>query len=89
VSVEGELEGPQPLRLSGKASFEIFWCDFSVHFDATLIEGEPPPPPPAVDVLAELEAALSTAQSWSTKPPPGRSHGVALRSATAPTGRLT
>ena len=88
VSVEGELEGPQPLRLSGKASFEIFWCDFSVHFDATLIDGEPPPPPPAVDVLAQLEAALSTAQSWSIKPPPGRSHGVALRKLAPGTGLI-
>ena len=33
VSVKGELEGPRPLRVSGKASFSIFWCDFSVRFD--------------------------------------------------------
>ena len=79
VSVEGELEGPQPLRLSGKASFEIFWCDFSVRFDTTLVQGEPPPLPPAIDVLAELERALSTPQSWSTQLPPNRTHGVALR----------
>ncbi len=79
VSVEGELEGPQPLRLSGKASFEIFWCDFSVRFDTTLVRGEPPPLPPAADVLAQLEAALSTAQSWSTQVAPNRTHGVALR----------
>jgi hypothetical protein len=79
VSVEGELEGPQPLRLSGKASFEIFWCDFSVRFDATLVEGEPPPLPPGVDVLGQLEAALSTPQSWSTQLAPNRTHGVALR----------
>jgi hypothetical protein len=79
VSVAGELEGPQPLRLSGKASFEIFWCDFSVRFDTTLVQGEPPPLPPAVDVLAQLEAALSTGQSWSTQVAPNRTHGVALR----------
>ena len=81
VAVEGELEGPRPLRLSGKASFKIFWCDFSVRFDTTLIEGEPPPLPPAVDVLALLEAALSTPQNWSTRNwRPTRAHGVALRS---------
>jgi hypothetical protein len=79
VAVDGTLEGPRPLRLSGKASFEIFWCDFSVRFDKTLIDGEPPPPPPAVDVVAALMGALSTAQSWSTQPPAGRGHGVALR----------
>jgi hypothetical protein len=79
VSVAGELEGPQPLRLSGKASFEIFWCDFSVRFDTTLVQGEPPPLPPAVDVQAQLAAALATPQSWSTQLAPNRTHGVALR----------
>jgi hypothetical protein len=59
-----------------------------VHFDTTLIDGEPPPPPPAVDVLAQLEAALSTTQSWSTKPPPSRSHGVALRKLAPGTGLI-
>ena len=79
VAVEGSLEGPRPLRVSGKATFEIFWCDFSVRFDKKLIDGDPPPPPPAVDVLAELNRALSTAQSWSTQAPANQSHGVALR----------
>jgi Family of unknown function (DUF6603) len=79
VSVEGSLEGPRPLRVSGKATFEIFWCDFSVRFDKKLIDGDPPPPPPAIDVLAELNRALATAQSWSTQVPTGRGHGVALR----------
>ena len=55
VSVTGTLEGPRPLRVSGKATFEIFWCDFSVRFDETLIDGEPPPPPLGVDVLAALK----------------------------------
>jgi hypothetical protein len=79
VSVAGELEGPRPLRVSGKASFEIFWCDFSVRFDTTLVQGEPPPLPPAVDVQAQLAAALSTPQSWSTQLAVNRTHGVALR----------
>jgi hypothetical protein len=79
VSVEGSLEGPRPLRVSGKATFEIFWCDFSVRFDKKLIDGDPPPPPPAVDVLAELNRALATAQSWSTQAPANATQGVALR----------
>jgi hypothetical protein len=79
VSLQGELEGPRPLRVSGKASFEIFWCDFSVRFDKTLIEGEKPPLPPAVDVLTELKKALATPQSWTTLGPAHASHGVALR----------
>ncbi|HEX6395933.1 MAG TPA: DUF6603 domain-containing protein, partial [Steroidobacteraceae bacterium] len=40
VEVAGELEGPRPLRLSGKATFKIWFVHFSVRFDATLIEGE-------------------------------------------------
>jgi hypothetical protein len=79
VSLAGELEGPRPLRVAGKASFEIFWCDFTVRFDKTLIEGEKPPLPPAVDVLAELARALTTAESWSTQPAANRQHGVTLR----------
>ncbi|MEO8629306.1 MAG: DUF6603 domain-containing protein, partial [Betaproteobacteria bacterium] len=78
VSLAGELEGPRPLRVSGKASFEIFWCDFSVRFDKTLIDGEAPPLPIAVDVLVEVKRALSIAQSWTTQLPVGQSHGVAL-----------
>jgi hypothetical protein len=52
VSLAGQLEGPRPLRVSGKASFEILWCDFTVRIDKTLVEGEKPPLPPAIDVIA-------------------------------------
>jgi hypothetical protein len=79
VSVAGALEGPRPLRVSGKASFEILWCDFTVRFDKTLVEGHRPPLPPAVNVLAELERALGDAQSWTTQRDAQRQHGVALR----------
>ena len=39
VTVKGALEGPLPLRVAGKATFEILWCDFSVSFNATLVDG--------------------------------------------------
>lgn len=80
VDLAGSLEGPRPLRISGKASFKIFWFSFSVRFDATLVRGEPPPLPPAVDVMAQLIEALTTAQSWSTKRTIKRPHGITLRS---------
>jgi hypothetical protein len=73
--------------VSGKASFEIFWCDFTVRFDKTLVSGEKPPLPPAVDVLAELRRALHAAESWSTRGAANRQHGVTLR-ALPPGGRL-
>ena len=61
VKLKGSLEGPRPLRVSGKATFEILWCDFSVRFDTTLVKGERPPLPPAVNVLAQLTQALGVA----------------------------
>lgn len=86
VSVSGTLEGPRPLRISGKASFEIFWCDFSIRFDKTLIAGEKPPLPPAVDVLAELRRALRAPEAWSTQLAANRQHGVSLRKIAPGTG---
>jgi hypothetical protein len=79
LSVSGTLEGPRPLRISGKASFEIFWCDFTIRFDKTLISGEKPPLPPAVDVFAELRRALTAPDAWSTQIARNRQHGVVLR----------
>ncbi|MCB1852840.1 MAG: hypothetical protein KDI83_19055 [Gammaproteobacteria bacterium] len=88
LSVNGTLEGPRPLRISGKASFEIFWCDFTIRFDKTLVSGEKPPQPPTVDVLAELRRALAVPEAWSTQIAPHRQHGVALRKITAGTRLL-
>ena len=85
LSVSGTLEGPKPLRISGKASFEIFWCDFTIRFDKTLVSGEKPPLPPAVDALAELRRALTAPDAWSTQVAQNRQHGVALRKVAAGT----
>ncbi len=86
VSVSGELEGPRPLRVSGKASFSILWCDFSISFDKTLIDGESPPPPTAIDVLSVLRTALSTPQSWRTVPAATGAQGVTLKPLAADAG---
>ena len=80
VKLNGSLEGPRPLRVSGKATFEILWCDFSVSFDTTLVKGEKPPLPPAVNVLSQLTQALAASSSWSTQRSATQTHGVALRS---------
>jgi hypothetical protein len=79
VSVEGELEGPLPLRASGKATFEILWCDFSVKFNATLADGGTPNDVVLVDVLGLLITALSDAKSWQAQLPDGASQLVGLR----------
>jgi hypothetical protein len=80
LEVNGELEGPRPLRLSGKATFKIWFVHFSVRFDTTLVNGEPPPLPSAVNVRDELAKALTTPQSWTTQNANNAAHGVALRS---------
>jgi hypothetical protein len=66
--------------VSGKATFEILWCDFSVSFDTTLVKGEKPPLPPAVNVLSQLTQALASSTSWSTQRSATQAHGVALKS---------
>ncbi|HEV8333456.1 MAG TPA: DUF6603 domain-containing protein [Steroidobacteraceae bacterium] len=85
LSVSGTLEGPRPLRISGKASFEIFWCDFTIRFDKTLISGDKPPLPPAVDVFGELRRVLTAPDAWSTQIAQNRQHGVSLRKIAAGT----
>src|SRR5262249_4873490 len=79
VSVAGELEGPLPLRLSGKASFEILWCDFSVSYHATLVDGGTPNDVVLVDVLAVLLGALGDTAAWQAQLPPSASQLVSLR----------
>lgn len=79
VSVKGELEGPLPLRIAAKATFEILWCDFSVRFDKTLVGGARPTLPPAIDAFAELARALATPDAWTARLADGRLHGVTLK----------
>src|SRR4030095_4413533 len=56
VAFAGELSGPRPLRVRGKASFEILWCDYSVTFNTTLVRGDPPPTPAPVAGAALVRA---------------------------------
>lgn len=65
LQVHGELAGPRPLHVKGKVSFEIFWCDFTISFNRTLISGEPPPAPAPIMVMDRLKAALSDPRNWS------------------------
>src|SRR5262249_22359741 len=54
-----------PLHVKGKVTFEIFWCDFTISFNRTLISGEPPPPPAPIVVMDRLKAALNDPRNWS------------------------
>jgi hypothetical protein len=86
VKFAGELSGPRPLRVRGKATFEILWWDYSVSFNTTLIGGSPPPPLPAIDVIPLLREALLQPASWSAALP-DRERLVTLREET-PNGEI-
>jgi hypothetical protein len=84
VSVAGELSGPRPLHVKGKATFEIFWCDFSVGFNKTLVSGEPPPRPEPLKVMDRLKPALADARNWGGQLPDGERRLVSLRERQVP-----
>ena len=65
----GALEGPLPLRISGKATFEILWWDYSISFDRTLVGGGTPVAVPLLDVLGQLRAVLGDARNWRAEAP--------------------
>jgi hypothetical protein len=84
VTLDGTLEGPLPLRLAARATFEILWFSFSVHFDFTLADGATAPVAPSILLEAELRKALAEPTNWSTRNAAAAAHGVVLRS--LPTG---
>ncbi len=96
VKVEGALEGPLPLAVRAKCTFEIFWWDVSIRVNVTLVSGQAPPVAIAVDASAQLRAALADPKSWSAELPQGQSRIVSLREPAAdgqpcvhPLGTLT
>ena len=79
VRVEGSLEGPRPLRIKAKATFEVLWMDVSIRVDKTLVEGAAPPAPAPIDVLPQLKEALSNPGAWVGRLPAGHRQMVTLR----------
>jgi hypothetical protein len=80
VSVEGLLEGPLPLRVAGKATFEVFWWDVTVSFDRTLVtSGDVQLVIAAIDALSEVVAALADPRNWTADLPEAAARMVVLR----------
>jgi len=79
VRVEGSLEGPRPLRIKAKATFEILWWDVSIRVDKTLVSGEQPPGPAPIEVLPRLQEALANPANWVAQLPAGQGQLVTLR----------
>jgi hypothetical protein len=80
VTLDGTLEGPLPLRLAAKATFEILWFSFSVHFDYTIADGTSAPAKPSIVLEDKVKAALADPGNWTTRSATTPGHGVALRS---------
>ena len=83
VKVQGALEGPLPLSVRAKCSFEIFWWDVSIRVNVTLVGGAAPPVAVGVDASAQLRSALGDPKSWSAELPSGQTRIVSLREAPA------
>jgi len=78
LQAKGELSGPRPLHVKGKVTFEIFWCDFTISFNRTLISGEPPPSPTPIVVIDRLKVALSDPRNWSGQLPDSQQRLVSI-----------
>ena len=78
LQAKGELSGPRPLHVKGKVTFEIFWCDFTISFNRTLISGEPPPSPTPIVVMDRLKVALSDPRNWSGQLPDSQQRLVSI-----------
>jgi hypothetical protein len=79
VKVEGALEGPLPLSVRAKCTFEILWWDVSIRVNVTLVGGAAPPLAAAVNVSAQLSTTLNDPKSWASELPPGQTRIVSLR----------
>jgi hypothetical protein len=80
VRLTGTLSGTDPWHVQGKATFEIWIFDYSVSVDHTF--GSPSTTPvalPAVDVRAQVLAALRDTRSWRAEPPAAGQSAVSLR----------
>ncbi len=84
VTVEGEIAYTGPWRIRGKASFEIFWVDFSVSFDRTFGGGEKPLPPAPLDIAPILKKALNDPVNWNAALPPATTRLVTFRESAKP-----
>ena len=65
ISFKGSLAGPTPWAVQGKATIKILFFKVSVSFERQFGTKTPPPLPAAVDVVAQVAAALADRRNWS------------------------
>ena len=69
VDVSGRFSGPEPKRVKGEWSIDLWLTSISKKFDKTFGADRPPAVLPPVDPLPELVAALKDPLSWTAEPP--------------------
>ena len=69
VSVSGRFTGPEPKRVEGEWSIDLWLTSISGKIDKTFGPDRPPLELPSVDPLPDLIAALGNASNWSAPLP--------------------
>jgi hypothetical protein len=69
VSVSGRFTGPDPKRVQGEWSVDLWLFSIGGPFDFTIGDDRPPPALPRTDPLTALKAALGDARNWSAPLP--------------------
>ena len=72
VSASGRFTGPEPKRVKGEWTLDLWLFSITRPFEKVLGDDAPPVELPVVDPLPDLVAALKNPQSWSA-PLPGSS----------------
>ena len=84
ISFSGSLAGPTPWQVQGKATIKILFFKVSVSFERQFGTKTPPPLPAAVDVVAQVAAALADRRNWSGTLPRQEPPVVTVRDGAAP-----
>jgi len=72
VSVSGRFTGPDPKRVQGEWSVDLWLFSIGAPFDFVIGDDRPPPALPRTDPLTALTTALKDPRNWSA-PLPGQS----------------
>jgi hypothetical protein len=88
VSVRGELSGPAPWNIKGRASLELLFFEISVGFNETWGSSAPPDPVEVENVTQLVRDAIEDDRSWRAVAPPNSTTGVSVRELELPDGAL-
>jgi hypothetical protein len=79
VSVSGRFTGPDPKRVQGEWSVDLWLFSIGGPFDFVIGDDRPPPALARTDPLAALTAALEDPHNWSAPLPPASKQLVSFR----------